>query len=118
MNLDISPEPPPLTLDEDGVARVAGTRVTLKTVVEAFLHRSHTPEQIAEDFRLTTGDVYSVIGYCLRRKAEVNAYLKKLVQRDEERRIEMEAKGRSPSDWQHRLRNEPAPPRNVGTFSG
>ena len=110
MNLDISPEPPPLTLDKDGVARVAGTRVTLKTVVEAFLHRSRTPEQIAEDFRLTTGDVYSVIGYCLRRKAEVNAYLKKLVQRDEERRMEMEAKGRSPSDWQHRLRKRARSP--------
>ena len=104
MKLDITPEPPPLTLDEDGIARVGGTRVTLKTVVEAFLHRSRTPEQIAEDFRLTAGDVYSVIGYCLRRKDEVNAYLKNLVQRDEERRIAMEAKGRSPTDWQRPLR--------------
>ena len=104
MKLDLTPQPPPLTLDEDGIARVGGTRVTLKTVVEAFLYRSRTPEQIAGDFRLAVADVYSVIGYCLRRKDEVNAYLQKLVHREEKRRIEMEAKGRSPTDWQSRLR--------------
>ncbi len=104
MGLDISPEPPPLTLDEDGIARVGGSRVTLKTVVEAFVHRACTPEQIAEDFRLSPGDVYSVIGYCLRRKDEVNAYLEELFYHDEQFRLEMEAKGRSPTDWQKRLR--------------
>ena len=104
MKLDLTPQPPRVTLDEDGIARVGGTRVTLKTVIEAFRCRSRTPEQIADDFRLAVADVYSVIGYCLRRKDEVNAYLQKLVYRDEKRRIEMEAKGRSPGDWLSRLR--------------
>ena len=104
MSLDISPEPPPLSMDEDGIARIGGSRVTLKTVVEAFVHRACTPEQIAEDFRLSPGDVYSVIGYCLRHGDEVNAYLEELDCHNEQWRLEMETKGRSPTDWRKRLR--------------
>ena len=104
MILDLSPEKPPIIQDSDGTARVSGTRVTLKTVAEAFLERSRTPEQIAEDFRLQLGDVYSVIGYCLRRKEEVSAYLQELARLDELWWKDLQAEGLSPDDWRQRLR--------------
>ncbi len=71
--IDFSPEPSPLKLDRDGIARVGGTRVTLMTVVEAF-RRGSSPEQIALDFSLDTADAFHVIAYYLRRKQEVEQY--------------------------------------------
>ena len=61
--------------DGDGVIRVAGTRVTLDTVVEAF-QQGATAEEIAQQYpSVALADVYSVIGYFLRHETEVNAYL-------------------------------------------
>jgi uncharacterized protein (DUF433 family) len=61
--------------DRDGTVRVAGTRVTLDTVVRAF-HAGASPEEIAEQYPvLGLGDVYSVLAFYLRRRAEVDAYL-------------------------------------------
>ena len=66
----------PLTLDPDGVFRVGGTRVTLDTLVTAF-HEGATPEEIAQQYpALQLADVYAVIGYYLRRREEVDAYLR------------------------------------------
>jgi uncharacterized protein (DUF433 family) len=104
MDLDLLPEIPPITTDIDGVARVADTRVTLKTVVEAFAMRSETPERIAEGFRLSLGDVYSVIGFWLRHRRQVDAYLDELRQREEDWRLVMEAQGRIPNNWREGLR--------------
>ena len=104
MDLDLLPEIPPITTDIDGVARVADTRVTLKTVVEAFAMRSETPERIAGGFRLSLGDVYSVIGFWLRHRRQVDAYLDELRQREEDWRLVMEAQGRVPKNWREALR--------------
>ena len=109
MDLDLSPETPPITMDVDGVARVADTRVTLKTVVEAFSRRSETPERIAEGFELRLGDVYSIIGFWLRHQREVDTYLDELRQREEDWRLVMEAQGRAPKDWRERLRKRAEP---------
>jgi uncharacterized protein (DUF433 family) len=69
------PQQVPLTTERDGVARVAGTRVTLDTVVAAF-DRGATPEEIVQQYpTLPLADVYSVLGYLLRHQAEVAAYL-------------------------------------------
>ncbi|HET9226147.1 MAG TPA: DUF433 domain-containing protein, partial [Thermoanaerobaculia bacterium] len=68
-------EPIPLSTDANGVIRVAGTRVTLDTVVDTFMVGA-SPEEIAQDFPvLRLDDVYAVITYYLRHRAEVDAYL-------------------------------------------
>ena len=75
MTFSISPEVIPLQADADGVIRIAGTRVTLETLVTAFSEGA-TAEEIVQQYpSLTLADVYSVIGYYLRRSAEVETYL-------------------------------------------
>ena len=75
MTLAIAIEPVPLETDAYGVVRVAKTRVTLDTVVTAFLEGC-TPEEIANQYTsLQLSDIYLVIGYYLSHRNEVNAYL-------------------------------------------
>lgn len=75
MTILISAQPIPLTLDADGVIRITGSRVTLDTVVSAFLEGA-TAEEIVQQYpSLELADVYAVIGYYLRRRADVDKYL-------------------------------------------
>lgn len=75
MLLVLTTDPVPLMTDADGVAYVSRTRVTLDTVITAFLEGA-TAEEVVEQYpSLQLSDVYSVIGYYLRHKAEVDAYL-------------------------------------------
>lgn len=61
--------------DADGVRRVAGTRVTLDTVVAAF-REGATPEEIAQRYPvLELADIYEVVACYLRHHAEVDRYL-------------------------------------------
>lgn len=65
----------PLERGPDRVIRVGGTRVTLQSVITAF-DQGATPEEIVQQFpSLSLADVYSVIGYCLNHRDEVDAYL-------------------------------------------
>lgn len=65
----------PLVAGADGVIRVAGTRVTLDTVAQAFA-RGATAEEIAQQYpTLPLADVYAVLGYLLRHQTKVAAYL-------------------------------------------
>jgi uncharacterized protein (DUF433 family) len=65
----------PLKRDKDGVIRVSKTRVTLDTIVTAFLE-GLTAEEIAVQYPVVPlADVYSVIGYYLNQKKKVDAYL-------------------------------------------
>ena len=67
----------PLEADSQGVLRVAGTHVTLDTVVEMYragstaerISRHHPPLQLA--------DVYAVLTYYLRHQAEVETYIQR-----------------------------------------
>ena len=104
MSLDLSPEPLPIKWDTCGVARVSGTRVSLQVVLGAYIYRSRKPDQIAKDFLLPLGDVYLVIGYYLRHKEKVDAYMEECRHRDEATRLELEAQGFTPPDWQECLR--------------
>ena len=75
--LQIQPVPLPLKLGKDGVARVDGTRVTLDTVVRAFL-RGATAEEIAQQYpSLSLLDVYTTISYYLQNTTEVDKYLER-----------------------------------------
>lgn len=68
-------EPVPIETDAYGVVRVAKTRVTLDTVVTAFLEGCN-PEEIAEQYpSLQLSDIYLVIGYYLRHRDRIHAYL-------------------------------------------
>jgi uncharacterized protein (DUF433 family) len=75
MGLTIAQEPAPLGATEDGVVRVGGTRVTLDSVVAAF-EAGATAEEIVQQYpSLLLADTYAVIGYYLRHRSEVEAYL-------------------------------------------
>ena len=83
----------PLITDAYGVVRISKTRVTLDTVVTAFLEGA-TAEEIKEQYpSLQLSDIYSAIGYYLRHQAEVGVYLRDRqqlaseVQREAERRF-------------------------------
>lgn len=65
----------PIQTDSDGVIRVAGTRVTLDTLVAAF-EMGATAEEIVQQYpSVALADVYSVIAYYLRHQSEIRAYL-------------------------------------------
>ena len=91
MTLNITADRVPLALDDDGVARVGGSRVPIDTVVYAFTDGA-TAEQIAEQFpSLRLSNIYSVIGYYLDHREEVDKYLAERAARAEEIREEIEA---------------------------
>jgi len=90
MALVIAAEPVPLMTDTDGIVRVAKTRVTLDTVISAFLSGA-TPEEIAQQYpSLNLADVYAVIAYYLQRRSDVDAYLRERQRRAEAVRRENE----------------------------
>lgn len=85
-------EPIPLSTDAGGVIRVGGTRVTLDTVIDTFMTGA-SPEEIAQDFPvLDLDDVYAVITYYLRHRAEVDTYLQARRIRAAAIRSELEAR--------------------------
>lgn len=91
MAFTIAHEPVPLESSAEGVVRIAGTRVTLDTVVSAF-EEGATAEEIAQQYpSLHLADVYGVIGYYLRRHSEVKEYLRQRQQRAREVREENES---------------------------
>ena len=60
----------------DGAYRVAGTRVSLDSVVYAFLN-GQTAESIAQSFpALNLEQVYGAITFYLAHRAEIDAYLR------------------------------------------
>lgn len=67
----------PLVSDKHGVVKVGGTRVTLDTIVKAFL-RGATAEEIAQQYpSVSLSDVYATISYYLQNQKEVDKYLAK-----------------------------------------
>jgi uncharacterized protein (DUF433 family) len=76
VSLIIETRPLPLTLDADGVARVGYTRVTLDTVIAAFVEGATAEEIVYQYPSLDLPDVYSVIGYYLRHRSEIDQYLR------------------------------------------
>jgi uncharacterized protein (DUF433 family) len=102
MSLSIHSDLPPLRATDDGVVRIAGTRIPLERVVRAFLS-GMTPEQIAQDFdSLKLEDVYAVINYYLHHRSEVDAYVAKAENAGAEIRKEIE-KAFDPADIRARL---------------
>jgi uncharacterized protein (DUF433 family) len=73
----ITTETIPIHTDSEGVIRVSNTRVPLDTIVFAF-NEGYTAEEIAQQYpSVPLADVYSVIGYYLHNRPELNSYLAK-----------------------------------------
>jgi uncharacterized protein (DUF433 family) len=96
MNVAIQSEPSPLRETADGVLCVGGSRVPLDTVVAAF-GEGLTAEEILQQYpSLELPDIYAVIGYYLRHREEVAAYLEQrrrcaeTVRAENERRFDIQ----------------------------
>lgn len=76
MTLVLEPRVIPLTRLENGVYRVTGTRIPLERIIEEY-KAGATPEEIVFSFdTLRLSDVYTLIGYYLEHKEEVEQYLR------------------------------------------
>ena len=71
VKLTFDEERVPLRETEAGTVYVGNTKVALEGIIFAY-RRGSTPEEIQDAFdAVSLGDVYSVIGYYLHRKEEV-----------------------------------------------
>jgi uncharacterized protein (DUF433 family) len=91
IKLSMEPRSVPLTLTENGVWRVTGTRIPLERIVEC--HKAgYAPEDIVDAFDvLKLSDVYLVLGYYLEHKEEVKAYINERENKAQEIRRKLEA---------------------------
>jgi uncharacterized protein (DUF433 family) len=98
MRMEIVADPVPLTVDEYGTVRIAGTRVTLDTLIACY-QQGNDALAIVEGFpALQLADVYAVIAYYLRHREEVDRYLEQNEREAEEVRRLYEAQfGKQPS---------------------
>lgn len=85
----------PLKMNKDGVILVSKTRVTLDTIVAAFSEGASAEEISYQYPSVPLGDIYSVIGYYLRKKKQVDAYLKRREKLAQEVRRQNEEKSNS-----------------------
>ena len=75
MPLTIHSDPSVFRLDDYDTIRIGKTRVTLDSLVAVF-NNGQTPEQIMQSFpTVDLADIYTVLGYYLRHRDEVDAYL-------------------------------------------
>ncbi len=102
MSLTLDSKPLPLENDREGIVRVAGTRVTLETLIGEFL-RGATAEEIVVDYPvLSLADVYAIIGYYLRERELVETYLRERRHAADTVRQEAVARGET-REWRERL---------------
>lgn len=75
-NLSLTPLPSPLRVDDAGVVRIVGTRVTLDTLVGSY-RDGNTAEEIVQQYpTLPLADVHAAIAYYLTHLPEVETYLR------------------------------------------
>lgn len=87
----------PLKLDDLGVIRISGTRVTLDTLID-FYHQGETPEDLHEGFpTIPLADIYAVIAYYLAHQEDIDAYLRRRSAEAEHIRREWEGRSSPPT---------------------
>jgi uncharacterized protein (DUF433 family) len=90
-----------LTCTSEGTWRIAGTRVSLDSVIHSFWEGA-TPEEICQDFpALSLAQVYEAIAYYLKHREKVDAYLQ--MGRDGAAKLEQELSGHH-KDFLNKLR--------------
>jgi uncharacterized protein (DUF433 family) len=103
MSVPLAAEALPLQRDQYGSIRVGGTRVTLDTIIHTFKAGADA-EEIAEGFpALSLADVYTVIGYYLRHREEIDIYLAEREEQAREIRRQYEARHGSQEGLKERL---------------
>ena len=81
-----------LTRTDAGVLRIGDTRVSLDSVIIAFLDGS-APEEIVFDYdALSLSEVYAAISYYLQHRDEVDAYLASRAEQNAALRLAAEAR--------------------------
>jgi len=86
-----------------GTWRIAGTRVSLDSVIHSFWEGA-TPEEICQDFpSLSLAQVYGAIAYYLKQRDKVDAYLQ--AGRDGAEKLQQELSGRH-REFLSRLRQQ------------
>lgn len=105
--IEIVADPVPMAVDKNGVVRIAGTRITLDTIVGAY-NRGDSLNEIVDGFpSLSLADIHAVIAYYLRHREIVDAYIKENRRAAEEALREYEAQfGTMPtrSELERRIR--------------
>ena len=82
----------PLQVDAKGTVKIGNTRVTLDLVIAAFLDGA-SAEEIADTFdTLDLGDVYSVLGYYIHHKNDIDSYLQQRQHQADAIRAKIEAR--------------------------
>ena len=82
--------------------RLRGTRIGIETVLYDFIHRSNSPETIAERYpSLTREQVYATVTYYLHNQEEVDGYLTRWLEHGRRMRAEQ---ARNPTPAMLRLR--------------
>lgn len=90
MSILLQAEPPPLRRDGAGALRVGHSHVLLELVIRAF-EDGATPEAIAQRYPTAAlQDIYAVIAYYLRHRADIEAYLAEREQQAREVRQRIE----------------------------
>lgn len=79
--------------EDHGVVRIAATRITLDTVVNAFLNGCTCEEIVVKYPTLDLADVYAVIAHYLWNREAVDAYLAERAIEAETVRVEVERRG-------------------------
>src|SRR5579871_5959254 len=103
MNMPIQSVAIPLFEDGQGGLRVTGTRVLLERIIHAF-EDGATPEGIVQSYdTLQLADVYAVVTWYLRHKAEVEDYLRKRAEEAETIRRTIEARQPARAELRARL---------------
>ena len=89
MTLQIQPQTVPIAIDQDGAARVGGTRVLLDVIIHAF-HNGDSPEQIVDSYdTITLADAYAVIIYYLNHREEEAAALRREIEANQPQMSEL-----------------------------
>jgi uncharacterized protein (DUF433 family) len=81
-----------LTLTPEGSIRIAGTRITIESVIQGFRDGA-TPEEICQDFpALSLAQVYDVLAFYLSHQADVEVYLREQGQATAKIREDLQAR--------------------------
>ena len=103
MELILQTEVPPLCRDASGALRVGRSRVLLELVIRAFQDGA-TPEVIAQRYpSAALADIYAVIAYYLRHRADIESYLTEREHQAQEVRHRIESHQGDLTDLRARL---------------
>lgn len=80
--------------------RIRGHRIGIESILYEYIHRSQTPDEIAERFdTLTLDQVYATVLYYLRNRESVSQYLARWLEHGEQARRAQQRAQPAAGDW-------------------